>query len=305
MADIILHHYPESLFSERVRLAMGLKGLRYRSVRIPIAMPKPDLLPLTGGYRRTPVMQIGADVYCDTLLILQTLEALHPVPSLYPGNSEGTAKAIAWWADKSILPPAMGVFAAEAGHTLPPDFVTERKAFGFPLEREEAVAILHRHLQQGSAHLGWMAEMLRDGRPFLLGNDVSAADLAAYCPLWLVKTRLGARAADLLPVAPLDPWYARVTALGHGTPVEMTAEEALAIARDTEPADVAGTGGNDPSGLSPGTEVAVTPDDTGRDPVRGELIRADRQVLVIRSEHPRTGKLNIHFPRAGFDVVAA
>lgn len=305
MAKIILHHYPESLFSERVRLAMGLKRLSYRSVRIPIAMPKPDLLPLTGGYRRTPVLQIGADIYCDTLLIMRTLEALHPEPSLYPGHSEGLAKAIAWWADKSILPPAMGVFAAEAGHLLPADFITERKAFGFPLDPDEATAILHRNLQQGSAHLGWMAEMLSDGRPFLLGDMVSAADLAAYCPLWLIKTRLQERAEALLPVAPLNPWYARVSALGHGTPIEMTADDALLLARRTEPADVVSLNGTDPSGLSRGMEVIVTADDTGRDPVRGTLIAADQQTLVIRCEHLRTGKVNIHFPRAGFDVAAA
>ena len=305
MADIVLHHYPESLFSERVRLAMGLKRLSYRSVRIPIAMPKPELLPLTGGYRRTPVMQIGADIYCDTLLILATIEALHPTPSLYPDHTEGLTKALAWWADKSILPPAMGVFAAEAGHTLPPDFITERKAFGFPLDPEEANAILHRHLQQGSAHLGWMADMLKDGRPFLLGDSASAADLAAYCPVWLLRTRLGARAEAVLPLKPLITWYDRISAIGHGDPIEMMAAEALAIAAATEPGDAVGAEGNDPSGLSPGQDVIITPDDTGRDPVRGRLISADEQKLVIRCENGSVGKVNIHFPRAGFDAIPA
>ena len=284
---------------------MGLKRLSWRSVTIPIAMPKPDLLPLTGGYRRTPVMQIGADIYCDTLLILQVIEALHPSPSLYPGHSEGIAKALAWWVDKAILPPAMGVFAAEAGHLLPPDFIAERKAFGFPLDPEEASAILHRHLQQGSAHLGWMAEMLSDGRPFLLGESPGAADLAAYCPLWLLKTRIAARAEVLLPLAPLAAWYERVSALGHGIPSEMSAIDALAVAEETEPDDIVASDGVDPSGLAIGSDVIVTPDDTGRDAVRGRLIAADQRKLVIRCENGRTGKVNIHFPRAGFDVVPA
>ena len=74
MTDIILHHYLMSTFSEKVRLALGLKGLSYREVITPPVMPKPDLLPLTGGYRRAPVLQVGADVYCDTQLILRTLE---------------------------------------------------------------------------------------------------------------------------------------------------------------------------------------------------------------------------------------
>jgi glutathione S-transferase len=82
-----------STYSEKVRLAFGLKGLTYHEVITPIAMPKPDLLPLTGGYRRAPVMQIGANVYCDTHLILRRLEALHPAPTLFPHGCEGEANA--------------------------------------------------------------------------------------------------------------------------------------------------------------------------------------------------------------------
>jgi glutathione S-transferase len=305
LAEIILHHYPISTFSERVRLALGLKRLSYRSVTIPAAMPKPGLLPLTGGYRRTPVMQIGADVYCDTLLILRKLEELHPAPSLYPGNSEGIATALAWWSDKSIFPPALGILAAVIGHELAPDFVAERKAFGFPLDADEAKAMLHRHLQQGSAHLGWLGTMLADGRPFLLGQNPSAADLAAYCPVWLLRTRVGARAEALLPLAPLAAWYDRVTALGHGSPGEMSSAEALDVAARAKPADPGPAAGRDPSGIACGREVIVTADDTGRDPVRGRLLAAGTQVLVIGVENALVGRVNIHFPRAGFDVVPA
>jgi hypothetical protein len=66
MADIILHHYATSPFSEKVRLVLGYKKLAWKSVHIPSIMPKPDVLALTGGYRRTPFMQIGSDIYCDS-----------------------------------------------------------------------------------------------------------------------------------------------------------------------------------------------------------------------------------------------
>ena len=71
MTDIILHHYETSPYSEKVRLGLGLKGLAWASVEIPIIMPKPDLTALTGGYRKTPVLQIGADIYCDSQLIMR------------------------------------------------------------------------------------------------------------------------------------------------------------------------------------------------------------------------------------------
>src|ERR1700720_4727412 len=65
MTDIILHHYETSPYAEKVRLGLGLKGLAWASVEIPVIMPKPDLTALTGGYRKPPVLQIGADLYCD------------------------------------------------------------------------------------------------------------------------------------------------------------------------------------------------------------------------------------------------
>jgi len=78
MTELIFHHYPSSPFSEKVRLVFGFKGLAWKSVIIPMIMPKPDVIALTGGYRKTPILQIGADVYCDTALICRVLDRLHP-----------------------------------------------------------------------------------------------------------------------------------------------------------------------------------------------------------------------------------
>jgi len=51
MTDIIiLHHYDTSPYSEKVRLGLGLKGLAWASVEIPVIMPKPDLTALTVFY---------------------------------------------------------------------------------------------------------------------------------------------------------------------------------------------------------------------------------------------------------------
>ena len=304
MSDIILHHYPTSTFSERVRLAFGLKELAWRSVEIPAALPKPELLPLTGGYRRTPVLQVGADVYCDTALILRKIEALHPEPSLFPDGSEGIALAVMWWADTSVFGPALGIVADTIAEKIPPAFVAERKAFGFPLSREDVGPQVPRHLQQGAAHLALLARTLVDGRPFLLGRRASAADLAAFCPLWLLRHQGGPDAEARLPLAPLRGWYDRVAAIGHGRPSPMVAAEALDLALRCEPAALAPRDA-DPSGLRVGDTVEVTPDDTGRDPVRGTLVAADAEEVVLRRSDPRVGDVHVHFPRAGFDLIAA
>jgi glutathione S-transferase len=95
MTDIILHHYDISPYSEKVRTGLGLKGLAWASVELPVIMPKPNLTALTGGYRKTPVLQIGADIYCDSQLIMRELERRFPTPSFYPAG-HGAADALAW-----------------------------------------------------------------------------------------------------------------------------------------------------------------------------------------------------------------
>ena len=124
MADIILHHYDTSPYAEKIRVAFGIKGLAWSSVEIPRVMPKPDLMPLTGGYRKTPVMQIGADVYCDTQLILRELDARHPEPPLNP--QAGVGDALAWWAEKAMFTPSVIVgfakIASRSGAAVIPGF---------------------------------------------------------------------------------------------------------------------------------------------------------------------------------------
>ena len=301
MAELILHHYPMSPYSEKVRLTLGLKGLAWRSVLISPVTPRPELMPMTGGYRRTPVLQIGADIYCDTQLILRTLERLHPEPSLFPRQTQGVATALAWWWDRSAFLPAVGVVASLNADRFTPEFVEERKGFlSFALT--EMPVKLPLYVQQLAAHFEWLTWMLADGRKFLLGEAPSGADVTAYHIIWFLRQSGGGKAEGLLPIEKLSAWYDRVAAIGHGKPQAMSSAEALAVGRDAEPTmpDIAVNG--DPSGLQSGQRVSVTPDDTGRDPVVGVPAAADAQEIVIRRSDPEVGEMQVHFPRAGFEA---
>ena len=114
MSDVILHHYTLSPYAEKARLALGLKRIDWLGVKTPFMLPKPDLMPLTGGYRRAPVLQIGADVYCDTSLILRELERRKPSPSLWPRDTEGLATAMTWWIEKTTFMPAVNFASSMA-----------------------------------------------------------------------------------------------------------------------------------------------------------------------------------------------
>jgi glutathione S-transferase len=118
MTGIILHHYEASPFSEKVRAVLGYKQLEWQSVLIPRIMPKPDLLALTGGYRKTPVMQIGRDVYADTHLITRQIEALAPEPSVFPTSDMASSLALEQLGDKRLFLAAVPVLFRPAARAV-------------------------------------------------------------------------------------------------------------------------------------------------------------------------------------------
>ncbi|WP_152528814.1 glutathione S-transferase family protein, partial [Rhodoferax saidenbachensis] len=194
MADIILHHYPTSPFSEKIRLVLGYKKLAWKSVIIPAIMPKPDVLALTGGYRKTPFMQIGNDVYCDSALICDVLEHIQPAPTLYPESNKGLARVLAQWADTTLFWAAMGYNlqpkgAASMFEGAPPEAA---KAFGAD---RGAMSTGMTRLRPGDATAAYKSYLRRiatmlDGQDFLMGNTPCVADFAAYHPLWFSRVRV-------------------------------------------------------------------------------------------------------------------
>lgn len=303
MSEIILHHYPESPYSEKVRLVLGRKRLAWRSVIQPNVMPKPFLLPLTGGYRRAPVMQIGADVWCDSQAIARELERRHPTPSIYPPGSEGLADAILFWTDRALFQAAVGVIFGAIGDSVPKAFFDDRsKLVGRAFDLAEMKAAVPFARDQLRAHLDWLEQRLAGSRGFLLGDAPSLADFAAYHAVWFVRNVPPvAGAVDGFPHV-LD-WMARVRAIGHGTQTPMEPKDALEIARSSRPETAPSLDPGDPSGRKPGDRVAVFPDDYGRDPVKGELVASSVHEIAIRRHDPELGEIAVHFPRAGFVVM--
>ena len=307
MSDIILHHYPFSSFSEKVRTALGFKGLAWHSVEIAGLPPRPLLNPLTGGYRRAPVLQVGADIYCDTNAILPALDRLHPGPTLYPAGSEGVAQGLGFAWERQMWVPMIGVLVHYIGEHIPPDFVKDRKEayLMIDISKEAMAPQFEQHVQFVRAQLGWLKEALK-ARPFLFGGAPSAADLACWQTLWLLRKNCPPDVDALLGLAPLVPWYDRIKAIGHGAPTAMTAEQAFEAARAAQPAPVNHLSPDgDPGGLKAGCPVTVTPDDNARVPVSGTLVAAGEHQIVIHRKDAQAGDLHLHFPRVGFDVLAA
>jgi glutathione S-transferase len=302
MAELILHHYDISPYAEKIRAILGFKRLAWRSVHIPIVMPKPDVTALTGGYRLTPVLQIGADVYCDTKVIARRLEQERPEPTLYPRGTAALERAMSVWGESIFLPlvtlgVASGVFDA--------DFIEDRKKMipgGFDVE--QAQRLVPSRMDHIRANLDLLEHQLGDGRPFVLGDACSLADFSVYHPLW-VMYRNPASGRFFEPLARVRAWLDRIAAFGHGNPTEMESADAVRIARESTPATTAREDPADPVGRRVGDQLRIFPEAYGRDPVAGELVFADAHEIALRRRDARAGEIVAHFPKEGMVILPA
>lgn len=306
MTEPVLHHYPVSPFAEKARLMLGFKRLAWKSVQIPLIMPKPDVLALTGGYRRTPILQVGADIYCDTALIARVLERLAPTPSFYPHGDNYALQAAAQFADTTLFwntvpvgfTPGTGmmkIFFKDAAPEYLAAFGKDRSAYRGSSRRgpaHECKAILAGLLPRIEAQFA---------APYLLGAEPCYADFSLYhalWPLWLPE--------DLRPMLSPYPrmlaFMERMTAFGHGKSTEISSEDAIQLAKSSKPEVVNHPVALETNGIPLGVQASVMPVDTGLDPVIGELMTASADEIVIRRTDSRAGTVQVHFPRFGYQI---
>ena len=301
MHELILHHYDFSPFSEKIRLIFGLKGLTWRSVIIPSIMPKPDLIPLTGGYRHTPVLQIGADIFCDTRLIARELDRRHPQPPLLDAQHEGLSLAVEAWAERDLFWPiaryVSGINAEMVAADLHVDRAALRGKHTPSFKRLKSVAEMSYGLVE--TQLSRVENMLRDGRPYLLSKSPGLADLAVYHGLWFLSAMPIDCAAALESCAATKLWMDRVSAIGHGSTEEMSPREAIEVARKFTPAT---TRSSRPTKFDPalGTRVAIRPEEYKTDEVEGDLVFIDDDEFAVYRDDPSVGDVVVHFPRVGY-----
>ncbi len=307
--SIIVHQYATSPFSEKIRLALRLKNLAWSKVEIPVIMPKPDLMPLTGGYRKTPVMQIGADIFCDSALILNEIDRRYRDLPLITTGHEGLHAMIGSWADRQWFQTSVGVIFGAIGDHVPDDFKKDREALsGRPFNTDAMKAAAPMLRDQWRAQLSWIEARLDSGRGagsgnWLLGSRPGMADVHAHMNIWFVMNTVPDFGKECLKETPLtQDWYDRLNEVKGQEPVELTSAQALEMAKATAPRLLAATAGTEPQGLRPGERVAIAPDDYGQVWVEGEIVSAMANRITLQKVKGAEQNLHIHFPRAGFLV---
>lgn len=302
---MILHHYPMSPFSEKIRLMFGYADIEWLSVISPESPPRPIVEPLVGGYRRIPVAQAGADIFCDSRLIADEIATLAGRPQLSPFDADAIESALANEYEGDVflsaitsIPPTrvLGKLFRELPFTQALRFLRDRAGVAKTARRKlipgkRAVPMFAEHLQKLEQRLG-------DGGPFLAGAKPSHLDFAAVHTLWF-KIVVGGQPmpAGLPRVA---HWYEQLMAFGHGTCHPGAGEDAFGAAREGNPREVPQAMLGDPR---IGQRVRIAPTDYALDATEGVLLGIDRQRCVLARETTDFGKLHLHFPVTGFELV--
>lgn len=301
--SIILHHYDKSPYAEKIRLMFGLMNTSWQSLlSLPIP-PRPNLDPLTGGYRRIPVAQIGADLICDTGLIAQEVSCLTGNADLSPENMSDAAKALMVEAEGPVffsavaaVPPIklIGTMIKEFGFTGTYKFVKDRTGMmkggtTKPPSHERAKGYIAGLLSKLEEHLA--------SNEWINGESASVADFAVYHPIWL---HLSASRSELKAGPNTTRWYTAVTQLGEGTRQEITQNDAFSIAKSSTPRALPAEASDNEFEL--GQMVNVAPSDYGCVPVAGKLVMVSEDRIILARETQEFGTLHVHFPRQGYDI---
>lgn len=300
---IFMHCYDASPFTQKALYLLGVKQLPWRFVETPMMPPKDDLVALTGGYRGTPVMQIGGHVYIDTQRIALELERRFPTPTLFPGGDRGFAFLAVKWAD-TFFRAGLAVAIETTSATWPAPFLADRKYLFPDVDFDAAL----RGTQAARALLRWHAHQLNrqlsDGRAFLSADAPGLTDVQVFPFVWMARAYFPDIAAQLFASLPhFHEWEKRMAAVGQGTRTPATADEAFAAARASAPQRSISIDAHDPLGLHADNEVEIAPDDTRRGSVRGKLERLTHDEIAVRRTGERSGEVLVHFPRVGYRVT--
>lgn len=301
----ILHHYPQSPASEKVRVFMGLKNIEWRSVIIPRVPPKPKLTKLTGGFRLTPVMQMGADIYCDTSCIISELEHRFPTPSMISDGTPSTEWHIGAADDGDLFKAAIAIVFSDGFDHMPEGFAEDRVSLYFDDADQETYFrdALDENLTFIRSYFTNIDKAV-ESQNFIGGDAASISDAVGYYIAWFLRGRYSA-GPELISAFPnLEQWEARISEEAQSTVHDHSADAALEEARASTPLDGTGIQDEQTLGLQLGQRISVRPEE---DPnvSTGELISlSDRRVSILRSQ-TSVGDIAVHFPRQGYVIAPA
>lgn len=275
-------------------------------------------------YRRIPVLAIGRDVYHDTRLIIDKLNALFPPSAEHPGLAASTPehKALAtlfsaWVTDGGIFNRAVQLIPTNLPIFKDPRFAKDRANMtGRSWSQGANDSVKPEALAEIRTAIKFLEEgLLADGREWLLKSEgPTQVDLEAVWPLHWLTTMPGALPEDVASPKSFPKFFAWMERFQSAVKAGKAKTKYQKIMGDTaaEQAwaaeyaeEIGGVDEKDPAGVKKGAEVLVSPTDSGvKHKDRGVLLALSGEEIVVEVKGDK-GTVRVHTPRHGFRVVPA
>jgi glutathione S-transferase len=310
MSAPILHHYWGSPYAEKIRILLGYKNASWLSAEIPVTPPRPGLASILGEFRRTPVLQLGADYFCDSRLIVEVIDQHIPTPALRSSENAALSEFLCGWVEPrvfALLGPVRfrtpedveGIFGGQVGVA---EFSADRLPFMQPVYDAQRYFELHRTSQDHLRRfLGALEDYFAGGSDFIGGARPTHGDFSAYHTTWWLRCP-PAHTEFLAAFPRLGRWADRMANFGHGSHTPIGAPETLVIA--SAPTSKAWRWERpDPSDDLVGREVAISADDYGKGEIHGRIVATSDRDVTLEREVDGVGSVRVHFPRLGYEIT--
>ena len=298
---LILHQYDISPFSQKAQKMMGLKELSWQSVEMPMIAPKPDVEALTGGYRGTPVLQIGRDVFIDNWMIARALDefdASGPAINAQGGLREAALYA---WGERLFTPLLLAALAAYQSEW-DADFLADRKRVFPDVDFDTLDVSDPDRRSQVRAYLGTVEAQLGLDQDFLGGAQADSCDIHVWGMVWMIHSALPA----LMPIVETFPrltdWYERVSALGTGDREDVKIDVAWQSLKDGPARPLPDTPDQEPLAPWVGEVVDIAAGSADRGSASGRLLAVDHEQVVLGVEPISGEAAQVWFPRFGYHL---
>lgn len=300
---MILHHYNLSPFSEKIRLMLGHSGLAWSSVISPAMPPRPVVDPLAGGYRRIPVGQIGADLFCDTRIISSEIANLSGKPGLAKENCNDQINGFVDHVDSTVFMAivrtgeplrSLGLMLMNFAPWQVVRFMNDRAAIG---RASLLPRVSHSQAQEIVSAFKADIDSRLSSNDFLFGDEPSIADFSAYHLLWFARKISHPKPCTGYPNS--EQWMARMDKIGHGKSTKMSKSAVFKIAAKSSPRPI-------PKAMQDesliGQKVEICPNDYARNAVQGKLLGSSDLRWILERRTAEFDCINVHFPKQGFDI---
>ncbi|RCL79241.1 MAG: glutathione S-transferase family protein [SAR116 cluster bacterium] len=303
----IFHHYPQSPIAEKIRMTFGIMGMEWQSVHIPRIPPKPLLMPLTGGYRRTPVLQLGSDIFCDSQSIAGQLGLQNSKASAYQLSNKALELILGSFGETILFSLTVRVVLTSSMGVAPEQFIKDRGSLYFEpgWTVEEMRDSLPSILMQLQAAFDLINHHLLENGPFMNGDRPSYSDAVVQHCVWFLCGRFEGGDEFIEPFDAICKQRDLIASLGHGTSHDISAEQALETAIKNPPKAPKGINCTYTGGLKYAQKVKIRPNGRTSDPdVIGALRYLDETLIIIDYAHEDAGQVAIHFPVLGYQISA-